>query len=188
MNRAEDVDESVATRYSGTTFRSRLEARYAVFFDAAGIDWQYEPAPPLVIPRSRRRGDSFLYLADFHLPTRNSYCDVKGFLYQDGLARLLAVTRALRSLTVLGHLPSAWESRWPCTLILHRKEVIAIPWNFPQTLYRAVREENITPRLLIEGFPITIPEWAEEPLKEAKYHRFPKTAGPIHPRPTYKAS
>lgn len=31
------------TWYNGVFFRSRLEARWAVFFDALGISWRYEP-------------------------------------------------------------------------------------------------------------------------------------------------
>ena len=30
------------TRYAGCLFRSRLEARWAVFFDHLGIRWRYE--------------------------------------------------------------------------------------------------------------------------------------------------
>jgi hypothetical protein len=33
----------IETLYRGYRFRSRLEARWAVFFDGAGIAWQYEP-------------------------------------------------------------------------------------------------------------------------------------------------
>lgn len=33
----------IETRYKGYRFRSRLEARWAVFFDALGIEWEYEP-------------------------------------------------------------------------------------------------------------------------------------------------
>lgn len=33
----------IPTRYRGHHFRSRLEARYAVFLDALGVRWQYEP-------------------------------------------------------------------------------------------------------------------------------------------------
>lgn len=33
----------IETLYRGYRFRSRLEARWAVFFDVAGIAWQYEP-------------------------------------------------------------------------------------------------------------------------------------------------
>jgi hypothetical protein len=32
----------IETFYRGYRFRSRLEARWAVFLDAAGIRWQYE--------------------------------------------------------------------------------------------------------------------------------------------------
>jgi hypothetical protein len=35
--------ESIPTQYSGVTFRSRLEARWAQFFDVIGVNWQYEP-------------------------------------------------------------------------------------------------------------------------------------------------
>ena len=39
------VDKSIVpipTRYSGYHFRSRLEARWAVVFDALGVEWEYE--------------------------------------------------------------------------------------------------------------------------------------------------
>lgn len=35
--------KAIETRYAGCRFRSRLEARWAVFFDTLGIEWQYEP-------------------------------------------------------------------------------------------------------------------------------------------------
>ncbi len=34
---------AIVTSYGGRYFRSRLEARWAVFFDAAGVAWEYEP-------------------------------------------------------------------------------------------------------------------------------------------------
>lgn len=33
----------IETQYKGYRFRSRLEARWAVFFDALGVQWEYEP-------------------------------------------------------------------------------------------------------------------------------------------------
>lgn len=33
----------IPTTYRGTTFRSRLEARWAYLFDHLGIEWEYEP-------------------------------------------------------------------------------------------------------------------------------------------------
>lgn len=35
--------KSHPTKYNGVLFRSRLEARWAAFFDIAGWSWQYEP-------------------------------------------------------------------------------------------------------------------------------------------------
>lgn len=32
----------IETRYNGYRFRSRLEARWAVFFDTCGLKWEYE--------------------------------------------------------------------------------------------------------------------------------------------------
>jgi hypothetical protein len=39
----DDVIAAKPTRYAGVAFRSRLEARWAAFFDAAGWRWEYEP-------------------------------------------------------------------------------------------------------------------------------------------------
>ena len=52
--------KAIETRYKGYRFRSRLEARWAVFFDACGIEWIYEPEGYQL--------DSGLYLPDFFLP------------------------------------------------------------------------------------------------------------------------
>lgn len=35
--------KAIETRYKGYHFRSRLEARWAVFFDTLGVPWEYEP-------------------------------------------------------------------------------------------------------------------------------------------------
>jgi len=35
--------KAIETEYKGYRFRSRLEARWAVFFDALGFQWEYEP-------------------------------------------------------------------------------------------------------------------------------------------------
>jgi hypothetical protein len=38
-----DKIRPIETAYAGCRFRSRLEARWAVFFDQLGIEWEYEP-------------------------------------------------------------------------------------------------------------------------------------------------
>lgn len=52
--------KAIETRYAGCRFRSRLEARWAVFFDHLGIKWEYEPQGFDL--------SSGYYLPDFFLP------------------------------------------------------------------------------------------------------------------------
>lgn len=42
--KGQQVDiEAIQTTYAGVTFRSKLEATWARFFDTIGISWEYEP-------------------------------------------------------------------------------------------------------------------------------------------------
>lgn len=50
----------IETQYKGYRFRSRLEARWAVFFDALGLKWEYEP-------EGFDLGEEGWYLPDFRL-------------------------------------------------------------------------------------------------------------------------
>lgn len=60
------VTNAIPTRYAGCHFRSRLEARWAVFFDTMGIAWDYEPQGFEVgWPHGPFRRN---YLPDFYLP------------------------------------------------------------------------------------------------------------------------
>lgn len=61
------------TRYKDTLFRSRLEARWAVFFDALSIEWQCEPEYDNV----EFRGFRIPYKPDFYLPGRDLWIEVK---------------------------------------------------------------------------------------------------------------
>lgn len=60
----------IETVYNGYRFRSRLEARWAVFFDAAGIEYQYEPEG-FVLENGK------CYLPDFYLPKLKTYVEIK---------------------------------------------------------------------------------------------------------------
>lgn len=59
----------IETVYNGYRFRSRLEARWAVFFDAMGIEYQYEPEGFNIGGR--------YYLPDFYLPWWHCYVEIK---------------------------------------------------------------------------------------------------------------
>ena len=59
----------IETVYKGYRFRSRLEARWAVFFDAAGVEWTYEAQGYDL--------DGKRYLPDFYLPKLNMHVEIK---------------------------------------------------------------------------------------------------------------
>jgi hypothetical protein len=61
--------KAIETSYRGYRFRSRTEARWAVFFDAAGIDWQYELDGFCINGKS--------YLPDFWLPQHELFVEIK---------------------------------------------------------------------------------------------------------------
>ena len=60
----------IETVYSGYRFRSRLEARWAVFFDELGIDYVYEP-------EGYDLGALGWYLPDFWLPQVEMWAEIK---------------------------------------------------------------------------------------------------------------
>ena len=64
------VIKPLETSYVGHRFRSRLEARWAVFFNHLGVPWQYETQGYLI--------DGKPYLPDFYLPNDRTYVEVKG--------------------------------------------------------------------------------------------------------------
>jgi hypothetical protein len=61
----------IQTEYKGRLFRSRLEARWAVFFETANIRWEYEPEGYWVSDEP--------YLPDFFLPDIRMMIDVKPY-------------------------------------------------------------------------------------------------------------
>lgn len=88
---------SIETRYAGHRMRSRLEARWATFFDAIGMPWRYE-ADGVKLPSGRQ------YLPDFELGPFS--VEVKGSDQYFDLARTHEYVQLVdRSLIVLGDIP-----------------------------------------------------------------------------------
>lgn len=65
----------IPTKYKGILFRSRTEARWAVFLDEMGYEWEYEKEG-FELPSGR-------YLPDFYLPKLQTYLEVKGQDFTD---------------------------------------------------------------------------------------------------------
>jgi hypothetical protein len=65
--------QAIETEYNGYRFRSRLEARWAVFFDALGVRYEYEKEGYIL--------DGVRYLPDFWLPSvgpKGTWVEIKG--------------------------------------------------------------------------------------------------------------
>lgn len=67
--------KAIQTKYKGYRFRSRLEARWAVFFDSCGYNWEYE-AEGYVLPCGT------YYLPDFKVWGEDSNGDYNVFLFE----------------------------------------------------------------------------------------------------------
>lgn len=85
--------KAIQTEYKGYRFRSRLEARWAVFFDTLGVKWEYEP-------EGYDLGNGVYYLPDYllHDVTVNHglfqrhcdiYVEVKGVMTDEDARKII---------------------------------------------------------------------------------------------------
>ena len=94
----------IETRYKGYRFRSRTEARWAVFFDVLGVKWEYEP-------EGYHLGKAGEYLPDFWLPQIGCYWEIKpeiGYTNNDDQERLRAFALSGKRLVVAFGLPGSY--------------------------------------------------------------------------------
>lgn len=98
---------AIETRYGGALYRSRAEARWAVFFDLAGIPFQYE-AEGFAL-------GSGAYLPDFWLPAFGAFLEIKGVepsLVERRKCAELAVARECDALLAVGAPDERFGLRW----------------------------------------------------------------------------
>ena len=106
---------AIQTPYGGCEFRSRLEAKWAVFFDALAIEWRYEYEGFELAPFGKR------YLPDFYLPELGYWIEVKpglpdeaelrkAYLFNYGLARDPATSQQ-RAFILFGDIPWPYPKR-----------------------------------------------------------------------------
>ncbi|MGW1399279.1 hypothetical protein ACWCRF_11525 [Streptomyces sp. NPDC002405] len=135
--------QPIETRYAGHRFRSRLEARWAVFFDRLDIRWEYEPQG-FILPLPH--DDTTPYLPDFLLPDCGTWIEVKGA--EEDLDHQLMTAAALHlpdpkpnmggpRIMILGPIPEAprsgdwgWMGLTPFTDQDNRREVGDAWWGF----------------------------------------------------------
>jgi len=71
----------IPTKYNGITFRSRLEARWAMFFDYLKLKWEYEPEG-YFLDKPHKYDAELMYLPDFLVRTpqnKEMWIEVKPF-------------------------------------------------------------------------------------------------------------
>jgi hypothetical protein len=101
--------KAIETRYKGYRFRSRLEARWAIFFDAMGIKWEYE--------RQGYHTEYGPYLPDFYLPEvgvrglGSSLVEVKPIKptdIEEGKLREVADSLGIGAIILVGEVSNGW--------------------------------------------------------------------------------
>jgi hypothetical protein len=63
--------KAIETIYKGNKYRSRLEARWAVFYETLNIPYEYES-------QGYDLGEGLYYLPDFWMPDQDCYVEIKG--------------------------------------------------------------------------------------------------------------
>jgi hypothetical protein len=173
------VIKAIETKYAGYKFRSRLEARWAVFFDTLELDWEYEPQG-YVVPTSRGK---IKYLPDFWLEGPGQWAEVKGYLDAESMPRLHALASTIarceegNDIGIFGDVPRLHSILWPVQLHYHGG-LWAVPWDPYEAgcpLARPRVAVQPTPAMaahLTDGFPFGRPDWAVDALEHARQARF----------------
>ena len=88
----------IETIYNGYKFRSRLEARWAVFFDKMHIRYEYE-LEGFELPNGK------MYLPDFYLPSLDMFVDIKPSFQKmtiDDIRKIECFGEEMRLLLIIG--------------------------------------------------------------------------------------
>lgn len=85
----------IETVYNGYRFRSRLEARWAVFFNALNIKYEYEPEGFVL-------SDGTYYLPDFYLPESKTFFEVKGIMSDKDMHKIKKLIKDSQRPVVIG--------------------------------------------------------------------------------------
>lgn len=117
------IIKAIETKYKGYKFRSRLEAKWAVFFDNAKIKYEYEP-------EGYEDENGKRYLPDFYLPGFDAHVEVKRNT-KDGIDEIKSKCLdaiqwggAIKQIIILSDIPEG-------------KSVDGGIWHFPVIFWRA---------------------------------------------------
>lgn len=176
--------KAIETIYNGYRFRSRLEARWAVFFDSAGIEYQYEPEGFELIDGSR-------YLPDFFLPRIGYYVEVKGFATKDDEKKIRLFSNYCgeygdyegKPIIVFGQIPKGWYEITDIAYNPITKDIDVYPFNYEYSRwdhYAALFYKDPCGEIGFSGydwvkkedhFPLCF-EWVDRHFDKARQARF----------------
>lgn len=126
----------IQTLYGRILFRSRLEARWALYFDVIGIEWEYEK-------EGYEFADGTRYLPDFWLPQVRMWAEVKPETFTAGeLHKAKCLVR---------------ETRFPCLMLdglpaLRSYGAVSF-WN--NEFIVGIEEGNDYVLSMYHGYPVT---------------------------------
>ncbi len=110
--------KAIETSYKGYRFRSRLEARWAIFFDAMGFLWEYEKEG-YSLPSGPYLPDFFVTVPTQRKGNNQCWVEVKGMTptgAEKQLVSELAEATRLRTVILFGPIPSGWQDACRCNL------------------------------------------------------------------------
>lgn len=149
---------AIPTKYSGVSFRSRLEARWAVFFDTLGVEWEYEPEGFQLSTGER-------YLPDFWLPVLKMYAEVKPVGGDTSKPLAFCAESGAQLWLCIGQPSSRWQpilnGAWQVARITCKHRASALWWGFGEEMSYDAAAEARYPDPYVEGA-----------VSAAKSHRF----------------
>jgi hypothetical protein len=148
---------SIETFYDGHRFRSRLEARWAVFFRELAIPYEYEP--------EGYKLSSGFYLPDFWLPRQDCWFEVKPAQPTEeevALARDLGEITGKRSLIMFGQIPNPERRHYTGLRIdPHAQYPEPCTENTPFSLYEEEYDTNNGPGWMVFPYWDNHYEWCQ---------------------------
>ena len=132
---------AIETHYNGYLFRSRLEARWAVFFDAGGIKYNYEE-------QGYKNEAGEYYLPDFFLPEMSTHVEVKpntkaAIKDIERAARFIEWGGPIRRILILSDIPEASNDNtcwhFPCLYFNGLDECADVAWWFFEDLGKGLK-------------------------------------------------
>lgn len=167
--------KAIETEYNGLKFRSRLEARWAIAFDAMNLEYEYEPEG-----YELENGEK--YLPDFYLTKLDTYVEVKGKRpgYENEITRLkkfITWGGPIKQIVILSEIPYKTKTGglWHFPGFYWHGTEVSTGWFFFQGVMKDIEIETYGHFSKASYRPPRIEEW----YIELQDPRFPFSIDPM---------